>query len=487
MCWNNQYLQWYNENGNKICWTILIGSCGAAHWISTENYPVSWHCNSWIKQDIDINWRDGDYNWICKWDLWWDTNCSASSKVNGGWSNWSSWWTCNVECWWWTQIRTRSCTNPSPQNGGNNCVWSTTTSQSCNLQACYTYSWVIWDWWVCTSQVQTRKNSCKRSDGTIVSDSYCGNNQPSTTQNCATTGAYTYGTWSSCSLNCWWGVQTRQEYCNYDNCTWKQETNRSCNTQACAVAVNGVCGWNNGATLSSKPTTNLCNTWTAGEVTWAGPWNWVCLGTGWWTTIACNSDKTLVVEWGDIVWWVVVMNTDIWYWYYKDAQFWKYSVPNQLTCPQWWRFPTVSELQSLYSNKNTIWNFKNWVYWTDHMWTFQCEGWASDDCYIPWKMINFSNGSMINGNARCDYWDSGWFCSDQANLRCVKDIPSPTPVNWACWLVTWYLLYWFPQSGHCSAGKTYITDSIGSDGTYNRSCRWISWWSDVSCQAASRL
>lgn len=51
------------------------------------------------------------------------------APVNGGWSDFSS---CSVSCGGGT--RTRSCTNPSPTNGGAECTGS--TSQSCNTQAC---------------------------------------------------------------------------------------------------------------------------------------------------------------------------------------------------------------------------------------------------------------------------------------------------------------------------------------------------------------
>lgn len=47
--------------------------------------------------------------------------------VNGGWSSWSAWSTCSGG----TQQRTRSCTNPAPQNGGATCSGSSTESRSC--------------------------------------------------------------------------------------------------------------------------------------------------------------------------------------------------------------------------------------------------------------------------------------------------------------------------------------------------------------------
>jgi hypothetical protein len=49
---------------------------------------------------------------------------------------------------------------------------------------------------------------------------------------------------------------------------------------ACPGPTNGTCGSSNGQTLSSAPSTNLCNTGTASAVSGSGPWEWSCVGTG---------------------------------------------------------------------------------------------------------------------------------------------------------------------------------------------------------------
>jgi len=58
--------------------------------------------------------------------------------VNGGWSAWSAWSACSVTACGQTGTQTsiRTCTNPSPSNGGTNCVGSSTRTQSCSTPAC---------------------------------------------------------------------------------------------------------------------------------------------------------------------------------------------------------------------------------------------------------------------------------------------------------------------------------------------------------------
>lgn len=54
------------------------------------------------------------------------------------------------------------------------------------------------------------------------------------------------------------------------------------------TAVNGVCGSDNGQTLSTTPT-NLCNAGTASALTGSGPWSWTCAGSNNGTTANCSA------------------------------------------------------------------------------------------------------------------------------------------------------------------------------------------------------
>jgi len=42
--------------------------------------------------------------------------------VDGHWSNWADWSVCSVSCGSGSRSRDRKCDNPSPANGGDNCV-----------------------------------------------------------------------------------------------------------------------------------------------------------------------------------------------------------------------------------------------------------------------------------------------------------------------------------------------------------------------------
>ena len=43
------------------------------------------------------------------------------SLVHGGWTNWGNWSECSVTCSGGSRTRSRSCTDPAPLNGGNDC------------------------------------------------------------------------------------------------------------------------------------------------------------------------------------------------------------------------------------------------------------------------------------------------------------------------------------------------------------------------------
>lgn len=91
-------------------------------------------------------------SFVCPFGLnpYWLLHCLL---VDGSWSEWSSWTSCSQTCGGGTQVRTRTCTNPLPSNGGQSCSKSSTDRQDCNMRACLPGS----------QQIKLTKNTIKMS------------------------------------------------------------------------------------------------------------------------------------------------------------------------------------------------------------------------------------------------------------------------------------------------------------------------------------
>lgn len=77
----------------------------------------------WVSDNIGEGWTS------CFNQLKGEARISCAVPVNGGWSDWGN---CSASCGGGTQ--TRTCTNPPPANGGNNCSGS--SSEACNTKSC---------------------------------------------------------------------------------------------------------------------------------------------------------------------------------------------------------------------------------------------------------------------------------------------------------------------------------------------------------------
>ncbi|XP_031566331.1 uncharacterized protein LOC116301419 [Actinia tenebrosa] len=108
-------------------------------------------------------------NWNC-WDIWQTEACNTQScgVVNGNWTAWSSWSSCSVSCGGGSQSRTRTCTNPAPANGGSNCDGPSSETQACSQTTCPTPihgNWTEWSSWSscsvsCGGGSQSRTRTC---------------------------------------------------------------------------------------------------------------------------------------------------------------------------------------------------------------------------------------------------------------------------------------------------------------------------------------
>ncbi|XP_065792283.1 hemicentin-1 isoform X4 [Muntiacus reevesi] len=65
--------------------------------------------------------------------------------IDGKWATWTSWSACSVSCGGGARQRTRDCSDPAPQYGGNKCEGSDVQSDFCNSDSCpsecWKYSW----------------------------------------------------------------------------------------------------------------------------------------------------------------------------------------------------------------------------------------------------------------------------------------------------------------------------------------------------------
>ena len=57
-------------------------------------------------------------------------------SVDGNWSGWKPWGPCTKSCSGGSQTSSRTCTNPPPTNGGEECRGENERSRDCNTQPC---------------------------------------------------------------------------------------------------------------------------------------------------------------------------------------------------------------------------------------------------------------------------------------------------------------------------------------------------------------
>lgn len=61
-------------------------------------------------------------------------------SVDGGWTDYGDWSSCTKSCGIGEKVRTRTCTKPTPANGGKNCEGKSQEKTTCNTAPCPGYT-----------------------------------------------------------------------------------------------------------------------------------------------------------------------------------------------------------------------------------------------------------------------------------------------------------------------------------------------------------
>jgi hypothetical protein len=59
-----------------------------------------------------------------------------NTEVDGEWADWTQWSVCSVTCEAGKKVRSRTCSNPSPAHGGQDCIGNKTEVKGCQKQLC---------------------------------------------------------------------------------------------------------------------------------------------------------------------------------------------------------------------------------------------------------------------------------------------------------------------------------------------------------------
>ena len=148
--------------------------------------------------------------------------------IHGGFSEWTKFSECTKSCGNGTKTKTRNCSNPEPQHGGNDCsrLGSNSKLQQCNTHHCpinggYT-QWTEFSECTksCENGTKTRTRNCSNpapQHGGKNCSSLGSNTelQQCNTHHCPINGAYTPWTeFSECTKSCENGTKTRTRNCS---------------------------------------------------------------------------------------------------------------------------------------------------------------------------------------------------------------------------------------------------------------------------------
>lgn len=173
-------------------------------------------------------------------------------QIPGGLTSWGVWSVCSASCGSGTKKRLRSCTNPPPANGGEDCIERREEFQSCNEEPCPVDGrWSLWKPWgpcslTCAGGVQRRTRTCSNPPPKYGGKNCEGNDLQ--TQSCNRAPCPVDGNWAEwrpwrpCSVTCGGGSQDRTRACANPrpafggaNCEGQSKEYRQCNRNPCPV------------------------------------------------------------------------------------------------------------------------------------------------------------------------------------------------------------------------------------------------------------
>ncbi|XP_060608164.1 thrombospondin type-1 domain-containing protein 7B-like [Ruditapes philippinarum] len=170
--------------------------------------------------------------------------CELCDLVDGSWSLWSQWSSCDVTCGIGSILRRRSCTNPSPKNGGLDCPGNGTEMKACKLKLCPVHGgWTSWETWgkcsvSCGVGMRNRRRLCTNPRPERFGNHCFGDStEYELCYNRLCAGVWTdWQTWSNCFVKSHRSVQTRNRTCSKNVFTEDCEGN-STEIRACEGAT----------------------------------------------------------------------------------------------------------------------------------------------------------------------------------------------------------------------------------------------------------
>jgi len=172
--------------------------------------------------------------------------------VDGGYSRWSEYGKCSASCGGGVMKRTRTCTNPEPSNGGQQCEGKAEETQACGMDPCpVDGGFSQWSKYgqctlTCGGGLRVRERSCTKpspAHGGKDCDGLTQETESCNSQSCPVDGVWSsWGSYGACSKDCGYGIETRMRTCtnpapqhNGKGCEGSAKDTRACYKKACPV------------------------------------------------------------------------------------------------------------------------------------------------------------------------------------------------------------------------------------------------------------